>query len=159
MLDLAFLNQFPDRTRHVLNGHLWVGAVLVKQVNGIYPQSLQGGLGHLTDALGATVRAFLWGRFAVRTRLEAEFGGNGHLILKWFQNLADEFLIREGAIDLRRVKEGHAALDGLMEEGDHLLLCRQRDCRQNSSAYSPDPVRRPCCASTASIRSSPPSLF
>jgi len=52
---------------------------------------------------------------------EAEFGGDDHLVADGGQRFADQLFVDERAIDFGRVEEGHAALDGVADEGDHLL--------------------------------------
>ena len=61
------------------------------------------------DVLGPAVHADLLARLGID--LEAELGGDHHLVAHRRQRLADQFLIGEGAIDLGGVEEGDAALD------------------------------------------------
>ena len=50
-----------------------------------------------------------------------ELRRDDHLAADGRQRLADQLLVRERAIDLRRVEERDAAFDGCAEERDHLL--------------------------------------
>ena len=75
------------------------------------------------DVLGPAVQAPL---LPVRVDVEAELGGDHHLVAERGERLADELLVRERAVDLGRVEEGDAALDGRPDEGDHLLLVGSR---------------------------------
>ena len=59
----------------------------------------------LPDIFRAAVQVLL----PVRARqLEAELGGDHHLVADRLQRLADHLLVRERAIDLGGVEEGHA---------------------------------------------------
>jgi len=61
-----------------------------------------------------------------RVEVEAELGGDHHLVPHWRQSLAHEFLVVEGPVHLGGVEEGDPAVHRLAEERDHLLLRRER---------------------------------
>ena len=54
-----------------------------------------------------------------------EFGGDHHLVADGSERFADQFLVHELAVDLGRVEERHAALDGRANQGD--ISCQLPD--------------------------------
>ena len=71
------------------------------------------------DVLGPAVQARAACR---RVELEAELGGDHHLVAERRERFADQLLVRERAVDLGGVEERDAALDGRADQRDHLLL-------------------------------------
>ncbi len=67
----------------------------------------------------------------------AELGGDHHLSLERLQRFADQFLVRERTVDFRRIEEGHAAFDSLVQEIDHLLFVGWRVAKAHSHAAQP----------------------
>jgi hypothetical protein len=63
-------------------------------------------------------------RAVVRIDVEAELGGDHHLVPEGSQGFTHHLLVRERAIDFRGVEEGHAALDRRPDECDRLALVR-----------------------------------
>ena len=120
MLDLALGDQVLDRARHVLDRHVRVDAVLVEEVDDLDPQPLQRRVADLADVLGPAVEARLLLRLGID--IEAELGGDHHLVAHRLQRLADHLLIGEGAIDLGGVEEGDAALYRRADQRDTLVL-------------------------------------
>lgn len=55
----------------------------------------------------------------VRVEVITELGSNHDLISNRFERFADEFLVRPWAIDLRRVEERDAQIDGATDQIDH----------------------------------------
>ena len=49
MLYLAFLDEVFDRSGHILDRHVQIDAMLVEQVNRIYPQAPERSLSYLLD--------------------------------------------------------------------------------------------------------------
>ena len=58
---------------------------------------------------------------SVARQLEAELGGDHHLVADRLQRLADQLLVGERAIDLGGVEEGHAALESGADQADRVL--------------------------------------
>ena len=54
--------------------------------------------------------------------IESEFGGDDHFVAEWGEGFADEFLVREGAIDLGSVEKSDALFNGRTDDGDHFLF-------------------------------------
>ncbi len=59
-------------------------------------------------------------------KVEAELGGDHHLVAHRRQRLAEQFLVVVGAIGLGGVEEGDAALERGADQGDCRLLLRGR---------------------------------
>ena len=57
VLDLAFLNQFLHRARHVFDGHVRVDAVLIEQVDDVDLEPLERAFDGLLDVLRPAVQA------------------------------------------------------------------------------------------------------
>ena len=140
VLDLARLDQLLDRSRHVLDRHVRVDAVLIEQVDDVDPEPLERGLDGLLDVLRPAVQARpapAGGRLGLE--VEPELGGDHDLVAERGQGLAHELLVRERAVDLGGVEEGDAAFDGRPEQRDHLLLVLGRAVREaHAHAAEPD---------------------
>src|SRR5208282_6600156 len=81
------------------------------------PEPLERSLDDLPDVRGLAVQAALLAAVAI----EAELGGDDHLLAERSQRLAHEFLVRERAIDLGGVEERDALFDRRPDQGNHLL--------------------------------------
>ena len=88
---------------------------MIEEVDAVRAQARECGVADGTDTFGSAVLAFC--RIAI---LEAKFGCNHNLIAHGRQSLSDKFLIREGAVCLRGVEEGDAALVGVTEQLNRL---------------------------------------
>lgn len=121
MLDLALSDQLLHGSRDVLYGHVRVDPVLVEEVDRLHAEALQGAFRHLLDRRRVTVEPERGGR-ARRALLEAELGRNHDSALQGSERLADELLVREGAVDLGRVEERDAQVEGGADEREHVLL-------------------------------------
>ena len=109
MLHLAFRDQLPDRAGHILDRHVGIDPVLVEQIDDFDAEPLQRGVG---NSRGYARAGCSCPALAVLDA-EAELGGDHHLVADRPQRLADNLLIGEGTVDLGRVEEGHAPIDGL----------------------------------------------
>ena len=165
VLDLALLNQFLHRPRHVLDGHVRVDPVLIEQVD-------DSTLSRLSEASATSLMCS--GRLFSPAALlppvgpadvEPELGGDHHLVAEGSERLAHQFLVRERAVDLGGVEECDAAFDGRPEQRDHLLLVLRRAVGQSSFPCSrgrwprlPGRCFR-VCVSACVAPSVPPRLF
>jgi hypothetical protein len=107
VLDLALGNQLLDRSCHVLDRHARIDAVLIEEIDVIGPQTLQAGVRHCLDMLGPAI-----GPATALARLkidvEAELGGNRHLVADRLERLAHQLFVRERPIGFGRIEVGHA---------------------------------------------------
>ena len=94
--------------------------MLVEQIDRLDLEPRQRGLNDLPDMLGPAVHARQRARRGIDG--EAELGGDHDLVAHRRERLADQLFVRERAVRLGRIEEGHAALDGRPHEGDRLLL-------------------------------------
>ena len=114
--DLPGRDQVSHRARDVLHRHVRIDAVLVEKVDDVGAQALERLVTNLPDALGPAVEPV--GRDAV---LEAELGGDDHLVSHRFECLAHDLLVEAWTVSLSRIEEGHPALDGGADERDGLM--------------------------------------
>src|SRR5690606_6607719 len=120
VLDLSSFDELFHCARDVLDGHLRVDAVLVKQVNGFYSEPLQRLVRHLLDVLGPAVEAQpTW--VPVGMELKPKLGGDHHFATKGLESFADEFFICIGAIYLGGIEKRDAPLHRSPDQGDHLF--------------------------------------
>jgi hypothetical protein len=119
-LHLSLRDEGLHRSGDLLDGHVGIDPVLVKQIDGLHPQALQRALDGPADVLRPA------GDAAVLTGLgidvEAELGGDHHPVAYRPQGFAYHLLVDEGAVDLGGVEEAHAPLDGRADQGDALFL-------------------------------------
>src|SRR3989440_7580143 len=120
---LPFLNQVLARPRHILDGHVGVHTVLIEQVDGLDPESLERALGALLDMLWPPILAHL---LPSGTQFEADFGGDHHLLAQGSKRFAHQFFIGERTVTLGGVEKGNAAFDCRPDQCDHLLLVGNR---------------------------------
>jgi hypothetical protein len=136
MPDLALPDQLLNGAGDILDRHVRIDAVLVEEIDVIGLETLQRGLGHLPDALRATVEAR--GRVAA---LKAEFGRDDHLIAERGQGFAHEFLVRKWTVRLGSVEEGDVALNGRPDQRNSLVLA-DRWTIGEAQAHAAEPDRR-----------------
>ena len=111
---LAGLDQVADGAGHVLDRHGGVDPMLVEEIDDINAQALQRGVGDGLDVLGPAVDPETGGA----VELEAELGGDPHLVADRRQAAADQLLVDIGSVDLGGVEECHAPVDGVAQQGD-----------------------------------------
>jgi hypothetical protein len=93
--------------------------MLIEQVDAVGPQPLQRSLDDIADMLGPAVEP---DHRAVRIELEAELGGDDHLIPNGFERLANEHFVGERPVALGGVKERDSTLVGGADHGDPVAL-------------------------------------
>ena len=118
---LTLTNQVFHGARDILDRHVRVHAVLVKEVDPVGTEPLQRRLGDLADALRPAVEPGL-----VVAVLEAELRGDHDLVAKRRERLAHELLVHEGTVGFGGVEKRHAALECLSDEHDACLLLDRR---------------------------------
>src|SRR5579871_653852 len=120
MPDLPLSDQVLHGARNILDRDIGIDAVLIEEVNGIYTQTLQRLLGDLPDAFRPAI-----GRArSAGAEVEAKLRGDDDALLHGRERFTDEFLVREGAVDLGGVEERDAALDRGPDQCHHLFPVR-----------------------------------
>src|SRR5579862_9124848 len=93
-------DQLPDRSRHVLDGHVRIDTMLVEQIDSIGAQPLEYRIDHFTNVLRSTIETIAR---AVGIDAPSELRGDEHLITKGRERFAHQFLIYERAIRFGRI--------------------------------------------------------
>jgi hypothetical protein len=137
VLHLAGIDQLLDRPVDLLDGDVGIDAVLVVEVDRVDAEPLQRALGRVLDRVGPA------GRLAIRVD-ETELGGDDDLAAEGRERLADERFVRQRAVHLRGVEEGHAEFHGPTDDVDHLLAAVQ-------SEIAVAPVRGPLPACISAV--------
>jgi hypothetical protein len=113
--DLALLNEVLHGSRDILDRHVGIDAVLIKEVDEIGLESFQRGLGDLANVLGPAIdssqRPLGFG-----IDFETELGGDHNLITEGSQGLADQFFVGEGAVSFGGIEECDTAFEGSADE-------------------------------------------
>src|SRR5690606_22863175 len=105
-------------SRDVLYRHLGVDAVLVIEIDVNGAQSPERPLERRADVLRPAVDPRLPAVF----EMEAELGGDDHTVTQRLQRFAQQLFVGKRPVDLRRIEEGDAALDGRADERNRLPL-------------------------------------
>src|SRR5579862_7870994 len=134
VLDLACGDQLFDRSRHLLDRHLRINPVLVKEVDVIDAQTLQASVSHrfymLWPAIGAACALA-----RLKIDVEAELRGNHYLIADGMKCLADQLLVRKGPIGFGGIEMGDAKVVSGSKHLDHLsLVCGGTVSRRHAHA-------------------------
>jgi hypothetical protein len=108
VLDLAGPNQILDGSHHVFDGHVWVNPMLIIQIDGLKPETLERGLGDLLDVLWPAIQTY---RTSIRIELVPEFGGDHHLPAERRQRFTQEFFVGEGTVDFSSIEEGDTTVN------------------------------------------------
>src|SRR6185436_12149351 len=137
VLDLALLDQFLDGACDVFDRDVRVDAVLVEEVDRVGAQAPQ----RIFDASRDRLRTAVGAAGLIRREVEAELGRDHDPVTYRLERLADELLVRERAVALRRVEERDAAVDSRPDQGDHLLLLREWR-KAGAHAHAAEPERR-----------------
>ena len=130
MVDFAFLNQILDRSGHIFNRYLRVNTMLIKQIDDIGLEPLEGFLGDLLDVLRPTIEARRANHLG--TKIEPEFGGNHHLFTEGGESFAHKLFIRERAVNFGGIEKGDASLEGRTNQCDRLQLICGRSVAKGS---------------------------
>lgn len=137
MLDFAGFDQILDRTGDVFDRYIGVDAVLIEQIDDIGLEPLERGFGDLLDVRRPAAEAALF--TSRRINVEAEFGGDNHLVAKGRERFADQFLVDERTIDFGGVEESDAALNRPADQRNAACLVDWRSvAKTQSHAAKPD---------------------
>ena len=134
--DFALRDQVRDRAGDLFYRHVGIDSVLVEQVDRLDAEAREGGVGRLPDQLGPARQS----RPAVRVDLP-ELRGHDDLITNGGKRVAHELLVRERAIDLRRVEERHPEVHRVPDQRDRLVPV-QRGAAVIAQAHAAKPERR-----------------
>ena len=136
VLHLARVDQLLDRAGDVLDRHVGVDPVLVEQVDRGRSAAAAARPRRPAGCARAGCRPR---RAACRRRIdvEAELGGDHHLVADRRQRLADQLLVGERAVDLGGVEERDAAVDRGADQRDHLCPVGSLAVAAGSSPCSP----------------------
>ena len=96
-----------------LDGRRRVDAMLVEEIDDIRLETAQGGFCHGTDRLRPAVHAR-----SDLTVLEAELGGDHHLVAEGCQRLAEQFFVVAGAVGFGGIKESDTQLECAADQFD-----------------------------------------
>jgi hypothetical protein len=119
MADLALADQFAKSADRLLDRRAGVDAVLVVEVDVVGAETPERALQPDAQALGAAVgRA----RAALPVGDQAELGGQHDVVSPPGDRPADQLLVGVGAVDLGRVDQRDAQLEGAVDGPDRLLL-------------------------------------
>ena len=113
--DLPLFHQLRERSGGLLDGGRRIGAVLVVQVDAVRVQAPEGSLDGESDVLGAPVVA---ADAALEVAEHTELRGEHRLVADPLQRAPDELFVGVGAVDLGRVDERAAELDGAADRPD-----------------------------------------
>ena len=119
-LHLARLNQLLHGAGDVFDGHTRIDSVLIKEIDGLYPKSLERLLGDPFYLFRPAIEPGLRAR-ALLAVLETELGGDHDLSAKWLERLTDEFLVGEGSVHLCSIEKSDSSFDRRTNQRDHLL--------------------------------------
>ena len=124
VLHLTLRDQLLDGPGDVLDRHVRIDAMLVEEIDGFDPKSLERSLDRLPDTIWPTADAAIFPGLEIN--VETELGGDYDLVPERPQRFADDFFVGEGAVDLRRVEKGHSSVHRSTDQGDALVLgeCR-----------------------------------
>jgi hypothetical protein len=117
---LALRDEVLDGPSDVLDRDVRIDPVLVEEIDGFDAKSLERSLDGLPDTIGPAVDASIFSGLEIN--VEAELGGDDHLVADRAQSFADDVFVGEGAIDLGRVEKGHAAVHRSADQGHALVL-------------------------------------
>jgi hypothetical protein len=106
--------------------------VSIEEIDVIGPQTLQAGVCHKFDMLGAAIGSCT--AFAsFKIYFEAELCSNHNLVADGLERLAHQFFIGERAIGFGGIEHGHATVMGVTNQFDHLALV---GCRAIARAHA-----------------------
>ena len=123
MLYLACLDQILYGTGSLLNGSVWIDAMLVEEVNSVRLQTLQRAFDDLLDMVGLAVgcRPLV---IVAGIGLEPELGSDHDIFAEGSESFAYDFFIDEGTVHFGSVEESDTALDSGADELDRFALLR-----------------------------------
>src|SRR5512133_1572061 len=98
--------------------------MLIEQIDNIRLESLERSFGNLLNVFWPAVHTD--GPTTRRVEFESKLRGDHHLLAKWSEAFAQEFLVRERTINFGGVEESNTAFHRGAQQRDHLLLLFRR---------------------------------
>src|SRR4051812_26894227 len=117
---LSRVDQLAHRSDGLLDRDVRIDAVLVVEVDAVRREPAQGCFAAGPHVLRPAVDAAR-GRI-LRIADDAELGRYLHLVAAPGDRAADQLLVLERAVDVRRVEQRHPELDGAVDRGDRFRL-------------------------------------
>src|SRR5215210_3805602 len=118
---LPRLDELLHSPHRLLDGHLRVDPVLVVEVYRVHAEPFERGVARPLYVLRLAVDA---DPASVLATLVAELGGEDDLVAPALDGFADEPLVGERAVHVRRVEEVDTELHGAVDRGDRLSFVR-----------------------------------
>src|SRR5688500_5577894 len=134
MTDFAFADQLLDRGGNFLDGHRWIDAMLIEQIDVICFQAPERAFHCAPDMLRTTVEART--NLALRRDVEAELGGDNHLTAHRCERFANHLLAQERGVSCGGIEKGDAPLVRGPDHPDRLLPL-QRQVIHPGDLYAP----------------------
>ena len=123
--DLALLNQVLYRARNVIDRHVRVNTVLVKQIYDVGLQPLEGSLRNRLNVRRTAVHAPTTFP-CLEINIETELRCNDDSAPEGRERLPEKFLVCEGTVCFGGVEEGNSTLDSPLDQRDSRLLINGR---------------------------------
>src|SRR4029077_8731835 len=102
VLHLSLLNEGFDSSRHVLNRHFGINAMLIEKIDGFDLQAREGCVGDLPDVVRPAVETITR---AVQVNAETKLGGNDYFGEARRQRFTHQFFVRERTIRLGSIEK------------------------------------------------------
>lgn len=138
ILYFPFADQWLHRTGHLLDRHLGIDAVLIQQIDRLYPQALQRTFHRPANMLRTAVQHLLPRRLR---QIETEFGGDDDPIAHRRQRFAQQLLVRERTINLGGIEERHPLVNRGADQFDRLPFVGGRALAK-TQPHAAQPQRR-----------------
>src|SRR5215831_7945085 len=138
VLNLTLLNQVLYRSSRLFDWHVGVNAVLIEQVDGVDPESLERGVGDLFDVLWPAIQTTET-TLGLGIDFEPELSCYHHLLAQWGEGLAHEFFVYKRAVRFSGIKKGDAPFNGRPNQRYHFpFVCRRAVAKAHPHAAEAD---------------------
>ncbi len=119
MLDLPGLDQLGEGTDRFFDGNPWIDSMIVVQVHFV---DAQPGQAFVDAAVDMSRVALGLGRTGCRVRKDAGFGRQDHFVAAVLEDPGEQPLVVPVAVDVGRIKQGDARVDGVVHGLQGLLF-------------------------------------
>jgi hypothetical protein len=138
--DLALLDELGQRADRLLDGDVGIDAMLVVEVDVVGAEALERSFDRAADVLRRPVLT-AHGRHVARVggvHAQVELRRDDVLVAAALDRATDQQLVRQGAVDLRRVEEVDAEPESAMDRLDGLVLVSRAVESGHPHATEPD---------------------